>query len=426
MEKKIFTYSPLGNSKRKWKQDRFIISTFNGITKDIRRGFLSAREAGFNLIELGWANPEEVDEAIPIAEETDTRLIVQDWRVLGGFQDTHEKQIDTEQLKKYIEFTKKYKCIEGYYVWDEPFLDADIEKAKQQVKAVEEADPQRLPFTVAIPSYNREYTYKNGGFDAYLERYCDEIEPPILSLDFYDVNNIKDVQFDDSEIYKDLYLMRKNGLRKDIPIWFYLQAVGDLMSMSGDVGEVEAKHVVMQANLALLYGAKALQYYLVYDGIIRYNDGGEGVLFDDIKAYNRKVNMWGRTLMALTSNGVYHSKEVLKNDKSFRESYCDDIASSGVLAKQELKTRTSLGEFADSYGNTYVMAMNRDFDIPQTFEIKLKNKAHIYKVSEVTGKQEYIGDSDVIKVSLNRSETELYRIQDVAESPFTADYILKK
>ncbi len=426
MEKKIYTYSPLGNKKRKWKQDKFIISTFNGITKDIRKGFLNAKEAGFNMIELGWAKLDEVDKAIPIAEETDTDLIVQDWRVFGGFQETRSKMINKEELAEYIKYTKKYKCIKGYYVWDEPYYDEDIKKAAEQVKIMEEADEERLPFTVAIPSYNRAYTYKNGMFDEYLKKYCDEIEPPVLSLDFYDINNIKDVQYDNSEIYKDLYLMHKISEEKEMPLWFYIQSTGDLMSMSGEVRTVRDKHVIMQANLALLYGAKGIQYYMIYDGIIRYEDGGKGVMFEPVKALNRKLTMWGRTLMALTCTGIYHSDDVLKDDASFREKYCDSIKNSKVLAVQTLNTRMSVGEFDDGHGNTYIMVMNRDFEVPQTFELKLKNNSHIYQVSEETGNQEYVCDGDTVKGALPRSETALFRIQNSDEEPFTVDYALCK
>ena len=62
MEKKIIKRHPLGNPARPWKQDKFIFSAFNGVTDENQKiGFLNAQEAGFNMLEFGWASSAEMD-----------------------------------------------------------------------------------------------------------------------------------------------------------------------------------------------------------------------------------------------------------------------------------------------------------------------------------------------------------------------------
>lgn len=64
-EKKYLKRYPLGNTKRNWKQDKFILSTFSPASLDFRnfdpngvdhtrRAVQNCANAGFNLLELGW------------------------------------------------------------------------------------------------------------------------------------------------------------------------------------------------------------------------------------------------------------------------------------------------------------------------------------------------------------------------------------
>ena len=428
MEKKIIKRYPLGNPARPWRQDKFIFSAFNGVTDENQRiGFLNAKEAGFNMLEFGWAKSEEMDRAIPLAEEVGMDIMVQDWRYFGGFQATREKVIDMPELEKYVEYTKKYRHIVGYYVWDEPYYQADIEKARAQVDIMQKLDPERLPFVVAIPSYNKEYRYENDLFDEYMERYCNTIEPNVLSLDFYCIRRIEDVdQIDQKNIYKDLYVMRRLCREKKMPMWFYFQSSGALSVVDGSMLHVNARHIHLQVFLSLLYGTKGLQYYNITNGIVRRKDGGKGEYFEQVKALNRQVLMWAPVLMSVESDAVYHSPEVLKEDEKFRTKYCDNIADSTVF-DGELPLRISAAELSDCEGNKYVMILNRDYIRSRPAELKLKENYRLYDVCKATGKQCVIADSaDFINITLEPTEAVLYRVQKADEAAYDIEYVLEK
>ena len=68
MNTKLLPRYPLGNKKRKYRQERFIISTFRADTDDLRRGIPEAKELGFNLVEFGWVPPERSLECITACE----------------------------------------------------------------------------------------------------------------------------------------------------------------------------------------------------------------------------------------------------------------------------------------------------------------------------------------------------------------------
>ncbi|MBE6687960.1 MAG: hypothetical protein E7588_01635 [Ruminococcaceae bacterium] len=428
MEKKIIKRHPLGNPVRPWKQDKFIFSAFNGVTDENQKiGFLNAQEAGFNMLEFGWATSEELDRAIPIAEEVGMDIMIQDWRHFGGFQETREKVIDMADLEEYVKFTKKYRHIVGYYVWDEPYYQSDIEKARAQVDIMEKLDPERLPFVVAIPSYNKEYRYENDLFDEYMDRYCKTIEPNVLSLDFYCIRGLNETdQIDQKNIYKDLFVMRRLCRQKKMPMWFYFQSSGDLSVVDGSMLGVNFRHIRDQVYLSLLYGTKGLQYYNITNGIVCRADGSKGEYFEDVKKLNRQILMWSPVLMSVESDAVYHSPEVLKDDPKFRSNYCDNIADSGIF-DGELPNRISAAEFSDCEGNKYIMIMNRDYIRRRPAEIKLKDYFRLYEVCKESGKQYVIAESaNEIKLNLEPADAVLYRVQKTSEEAFDIEYVLEK
>lgn len=427
MKVKIIYREPLGNPGRKYRQDRFMISTFRALTKDLRKGLELCKDLGLDMVEFGWVSPEDSYRCVTACEEVGIDGIIQNWDVFGGFQTTKgERKVDVEKIKEYIEYTKKYKHVAGYYVWDEPYVDDKINAAAKLVNVFEELDPDRMSFTVAIPSYNDKWTWENGLFEEYLYKYTDTINPVVLSLDYYPFSYRKPErpkQLDDSNIFLDLALMRKICLEKKIPMWFYFQTQDDVMTYSYE--SFSPEKVRTQVYLALLHGTVGLQHYNIYNGAITEN-AEKGPLYFFTKDINHRCHQIGKTLMALTSVGVFHSPEVLEGKKEF-EAFRQPISESAVLAEQELPMRCSVGEFVDSEGNRYLMIQNRDYHERRSFSLKLNKKYRIYEVSQEDGKQFVKSNStQTLNVKPMQGEAVLVRLQDTDEEKFLIDYVLKK
>ena len=427
MDTKIIYREPIGNPDRKYRQDRFIISTFRALTKDLRRSLELCKELGFDMVEFGWVSPAESYDCVTACDEVGMDGIIQNWDVFGGFQTTEGiDEVDVEKVKEYIEYIKKHKHIVGYYVWDEPYVDEKIDAAAKQVNLFEELDPDRMPFTVAIPSYNDKWTWENGLFEEYLYKYTERINPIVLTLDYYPFGYRKPErpkQLDDSNLFLDLALMRKICLEKKIPMWFYFQTQDDVMTF--DYDKFPPEKVRVQAYLARLYGAVGLQNYNVYNGAITENSE-RGPLFFTTKDLNERCHHLGKTLMALTSVGVFHSPEVLEGKEQF-EQFRQPISESEVLADKELPKRCSVGEFVDVEGNRYIMVQNRDYNEIQTFLLKFKKKFRIYEVSQENGKQFVKSNgTQTLKLKLQPGDAVLLRCQDANEEKFLIDYVLKK
>ncbi len=180
----------------------------------------------------------------------------------------------------------------------------------------------------------------------------------------------------------------------------------------------------MQQFNALLYGAVGLQNYNVFNGALT-ADGERGPLFWITKELNARSYQWGKTLMALTSTGVFHSPEVLRDRPDFA-AFRQPIDDSAVLA-ETLPFRCSAGEFEDGESNRYLLVLNRDYEVKRSFELKLKKAFRIYAVSGEDGAQRVRDErAETLKVALQPGDAALLRFQDADEQAYAIDYVLKK
>ena len=422
MKHTILTRSPLGNPHRVWRQDNYVLSTFSARGDNMRDVLENCKDAGFTMVEMGWATHEQAEEALRLCEELDLDLLFQDFSVFGGMQAHKLDRGPWNNAKAVADHVRPYKSCVGYYIWDEPYKDEQLAEARRVVDLFQKEDPERCPFTVAIPSYNDLFTWKNGEFAAYLYKYVSIIDPPMLSLDYYPIGlpgYTDEKQLDDSLMWCDLGLMRQLCKRHDMPLWFYYQAVN-----LHKYAHFEFPMVRMMMYAAALYGAKALQQFTCV-GAVTKQSGQKDIFFEETKEIHDEFRKLGNTLMALDSQYVFHSADLLPGSP-YMTGLEDDITDSEVIAGP-LQDRVSVGELADAYGNRYLMILNRDFTVEKKVEIALKAPSRIYEVSRETGRQSMICEgTDKIEVTLAAGDAVLYRVQNAAEEAFTIEYRLEK
>ena len=417
---KIYARYPLGNKSRAWKQDNFVLSNFSARASDMRKCLRNCKDAGFNTVEIGWATHEQAEEAVIYCEQEGLDLIFQDLSRYGGMQKYRHCKEDA--LTEVIREKRAYKRLVGYYIWDEPWKDDQLEAARKLTDECEGEAPDLLPFTVAIPSYNPDDTWESGTFAAYLERYVTTINPPILSLDYYPVGlpgYTLEKQLDDSKMWLDLGCMKVLGEKYGLPLWFYYQGV-DLHK----AGYFTFPMIRSMMYAATLYGCKGLQHFSAVGSIID-EHGNKEWAFEDQKVIHEEFRNLGGTLMALTSKRVMHDASVDTGIAAYTEMHQTEKDSAYLSAP--LPKRASVAELEDDYGNGYIMILNRDYEVAQTFDLPLNGNYRLYEVSKTDGCQYVIADStDHIEVTLDKGDAVLYRIQNASEEAFTVEYRLMK
>ena len=129
--------------------------------------------------------------------------------------------------------------------------------------------------------------------------------------------------------------------------------------------------------------------------------------------------------MALTSEHVFHSPELLRDNDNF-EKYREPLTNSQVLADKELPFRCSAGELTDCEGNRYMIIMNRDYLSARKFNLNLQKDFRVYAVGDFDGTQS-VRHNKTKKLSLELAPgaAVFLRFQDAKENAYLIDYALE-
>jgi len=432
MKRKLLARFPLSNPRRLWEQDNFVLSNFCpgplGLEKDtaeddaiMRRSVKTCYDAGFNLLELGWASPSGAKAAVQMAEQLGIGIIYQNLKRYGGMG---PKNVfcETNDLLGSMNEMRRWKSVAGYYIWDEPTTIEQLKVTREMMDLCERERPDLIPFTVANPSYNRRFLWKDGNYAPYIDNFLDIIDPPVMSFDYYPVGmkeHDRERQLDESLMWCDLECVRRASKKRDVPFWFYYQ---------GENLHKEEFYIFPMIRLmmhaALLYGVKGLQQYTAQHCVID-EKGGHGEFFEDIKQIHKELSELGRTLMALECTHVIHDDALLP-DCPYMDELRTTIADSKWLAGG-LPYRTSVSELTDAYGNDYLMVLNRDYLEKKDITLKFKEKMRVYEVSRDDGEQRVLFDStDSLTASFIEGGMALYRVEPVSNEPSIVEYYLEK
>ncbi len=450
MERKIYKRYPIGNKRFIWKQKDFINSVFSCVPH--KDGFdgdpvevsdkcvKHLKDAGFNMLELGWSGHKGAWAAVDACEKHEINLLFQDMSILGGMQSFGEDgKVTEETIKELTDILRNKKYTVGYYVWDEPANNATFTEARRQMDMLQKYDSESLLFTVVQPNYNhagedgKGMNWQNGLYVTYVEEFLNRMDPPVHSFDYYPIGDYfgswpghkfdRSQQLDDTFMWLDIALNRQKALERNLPFWFYYQSF-ELYECT-DYFIFPMVRCFMYA--AILHGAKGLQNYTAGQAGNKLLDpaGNPGEFMADQTKINAEVNNLGNTLMALTSKLVYHSDDLLPGCELIKP-YVNTIDESAIFAGK-LPKRCSVGELEDDYGNRYAVILNRDYEQGLEAELAMKDAFRVYEVSKEDGQQYILHEStSVLPIQLAPGDAIVVRIQKADEEAFDIEYELSE
>ena len=444
MMNKIYKFQLIGNKKRSYRQSKFIFSTFN-LTGNSRvemepamvdKAVQKMKKLGLNLIETAHSAMNTAMYALEVCEREGIDVVWQNYYLFGGFHDMFRRPTTEEEVRNIVEKTKHYKHLKGYYIWDEPWEEADIRACAEQTDWFDKYAPGKHAFSVMNPHFDSRYhNWKNGRYPWYVGHFLDTVQPPVASFDYYPfgTENITEHdgdQLDRSQLWKDIGVVRRAALERDLPLWYYFGTL-----RTDPFPTYHFSMTRLQVNYALMYGAKGLQSYGLAGSLVSpdkleekrrvlENDYEEGCFFDDMRSLIGNTLNLGKTFIALHSEHVYHGKEVLPDDDYFNEHFREEIRNDDLTDLEELPFRCSIGRLSDDWGNQYMTVLNRDYLRTQVFTIPLNGTKRIYEVSKADGKHYCVNTStDCLHVTLEPGDMAFYRVQDAEEEAFEVEYI---
>ncbi|MBE6555905.1 MAG: hypothetical protein E7663_06765 [Ruminococcaceae bacterium] len=436
MEKRLLARYPIGNPRRLWRQDRFIRTVANpgplglDVEDDLsaekaRRGVRTCMEAGFDMLQTIWSSKRIGREILRTAESLGGAVIFQDLKRFGGMG---HKNIfcESDDLLGVMREKKNWKSVAGYFMWDEPATDEQLMHTHRMIELCEQEQPDKLPYTVANPSYHPLFLWENGAYAPYIERFVSIVDPAQMDFDYYPIGMkecTEATQLDESLMWCDLETVRRAAGNREIPFWFYYQ--GHKYPFKHHADRFTFTMVRAMAHAGMLHGAKALSCYIEMEGVIDPETGGHGIYFEEQRRLNEEIGALGNTLMALTCLRVIHDGTLLK-DCPYMEGLRTPMEESELLTGT-LPSRVSVSEHTDTYGNRYLMVLNRDYERDSFVSLKLKNPSHVYRVSKADGEQSMVYQSAKGFIAeLGPGDLALYRIQSAEEAPYLIEYYLEK
>lgn len=145
MYHKLLARRPIGNPRRVWKQDGFILTVASAgplksawahkselERRNTRRAVKTCMDAGFDMIGCLWAHSEMAMDIVRTAEALGGKVLYQDMHRFGGMG---RKNIfcETNDYPGAIEDTKQWNCIKGYIMWDEPISPEHLEETRRMI-----------------------------------------------------------------------------------------------------------------------------------------------------------------------------------------------------------------------------------------------------------------------------------------------------
>lgn len=369
-----------GNTKQKgWQQREFILSTFHAVggdTTTYEKILTQTKESGINLVELSFLSPDKLWAAMRAAEAVGVKVLAEDLSTISGVGDKFPAFTE-ETVRNTVEQLKRFKMLEGYYIWDEPH-EKDFAKTRQLHDLVKKYDGNRLAFSVIFPSYG-VYTWEKGNYEwadnsypRYVDNYLKTVDPEVFSFDYYPYrNNDATTDLINNDIWMDFGYIRKKALEYNKPLWFYFQAIGmqkDQQSIM-DISRIRA-----QMYAALAYGVKGLSYFNSAGSLLD-EKTNKTPMYDELKSLNTDIRYLGDFLLDKRSEKLYQTGVRQENKALY---FLDSMETSDLLAAAP--DNLVIGIFGDGSNSKYVLITNKSHSAEVTGEVKLKKPVSVYEL----------------------------------------------
>lgn len=296
-----------------------------------------------------------------------------------------------------------YKCMPGIFLWDEP-SEENFETIRLLREAFEKVAPDKLLYTLVLPSYGRyawdpnnvdDCAYKN-----YIDGYMKTCDPHVVCVDYYPlVSGTESLM--ENNLWRDLGYCRKHAMETGKPLWFYFQASA---VYGGKSAPTDAGYKV-QMYSALAYGTKGLSYFCAEGNISVPETGGPTERFEALKEINFNVRRLGDFLLNKDMGPLYHTG--LREEMVSQ--YCINSVSEAACPFTAAPDGLLIGTFQDAEGQ-YLVIVNKDYNEPVEGTLQLKETACISCFLQEDGTLSDLGTGDSIALALPAGDCAVYRL----------------
>jgi hypothetical protein len=292
----------------------------------------------------------------------------------------------------------------GYVLADEPGPGA-FPELRKTVDAIRKVHPGKLAYINLLPDYAPAWALGTSNYSAYVSRFNSEVQPDILSMDYYP-HFRPDADGRDGYC-QNLEVMCQQSLAAGIPFWNFFNAMP-----FGDHTDPTESQLRWQIYTSLAYGAKGVMYFCYWTpagdefpkgGAIITREGRRTRHYDEAKRINAALKNLGPTLMKLASTGVYRVHPKDNSAAALKGSPIRSLGEGDFL----------VGTFRHADGRRAVLLNNYDFAYSAWPTVVFDaDPASVVEVDPRTGKEiPVLDDSPAmpgLQISLDAGEGRLF------------------
>jgi len=339
------------------------------------------RQAGLNI--SGFCSPDDLDKV----SAAGLSCFVTDPRVNGY---TWTQMPDKDQIRKnvaaLVQEVQNHPAALGFFLRDEPGAPL-MPGLGQVVSAVSQAMPSAWSYINLFPNYANASQLGTPSYEAYVQKFIEEVHPPFLSYDNYSL--VHGEMLD--QFYTNLSTVRRLSIKAGIPFWNVVLS-GTLFNYM----EPSDATFHLQAYSTMAYGGRGIAYFTYFSpahGNFRQSPidqfGDRTQTWNQLRLINKEIRTLAPWLARLRSTGVYHSAPVPEGGKPMSQSrLVKDVVAHNHL-KPLVPAPYLIGEFMDPDGHPFLMIVNKDLGNSISYAIHLKQEnKHLYQISPYDGKEQ--------------------------------------
>lgn len=322
-------------------------------------------------------NSNDVHRTLEATSLNNLNYLVRDPVIAGAIE-----KDDDQTILKTISKYNNYSSYAGNMVVDEPGTASFNDLGKAYENYLKVSDSNKLFYINMMPNYATKNQLINGAtggplnddnitYEKFMEEYYSKINLPYYSFDFYpytgfNLGQIREGYFDQ------LSIIRKYANINKVPFWVYIQASTWSPENLRVPFEVE---VDWQVSTSLVYGAKGIQYFMLYtsmeEGLEKFDGGmidkygNVNPMYNYVKKNNEHLITIDHILMNSKHDGIIqygdNFQEIPSEDRLESYSVLKDITGGDVL----------VGCY-NYKGKPVYYIMNNSFVETKTFNISFK------------------------------------------------------
>jgi hypothetical protein len=336
------------------------------------------RQAGLNI--SGFCSPgelEKVQAAKMACFVADGRANGYDWTALPDRKELQEK------IDALVAEVRNHPAALGFLLYDEPKA-GSMPGLGVVAAMLRQALPGSWPYINLLPNYGTAERMGAPTYEAYVQKFMNEVHPPLLSYDNYSLFNGEML----GRFYTNLATIRRASQKAGIPFWNVVLANSHFSYM-----EPSDATLRLQAYSTLAYGGRGIEYFTYFSpkvGNFRLAPvdqfGHRTATWYKLRRLNNQIRQLAPWLIKLHSTGVYHSVPLPEGAEPIAKSRLVKQVRATTFQSPPIAPEYLIGEFRNGAGHPFLMVVNKSLKYSMRIAIDLKKEnKRLAFVSPYTG-----------------------------------------